>query len=191
MENRERILECAFDLFCQRGYDAVGVQEICSEAGITKPTLYHYFGSKTGLLKTLLEYKLGDFMDDLARASEFCGDMTRALYHFASVMIDFANEDHKGYMLLMTMCYSPRESETYQVAKPYIKNIYNLGVRLFEQAAHLLGNMNGRQEQFAIGFVGLINHYILFLCYQDAEKTGISEETKKSLIHQFMHGIYS
>ena len=54
MENRERILRCALELFSSRGYDAVGVQEIVSTVGITKPTLYHYFGSKEGLLKALL-----------------------------------------------------------------------------------------------------------------------------------------
>ena len=54
MDNRENILTCALELFYQRGYDAVGIQEICQAAGITKPTLYHYFGSKYGLLEVLL-----------------------------------------------------------------------------------------------------------------------------------------
>ncbi len=39
MDTRERILSCAEELFCMRGYDAVGVQEIVERAGITKPTL--------------------------------------------------------------------------------------------------------------------------------------------------------
>ena len=54
MDNRERILQCALELFYAKGYDAVGVQEIAQKAGITKPTLYYYFGSKYGLLETLL-----------------------------------------------------------------------------------------------------------------------------------------
>ncbi len=54
MENKENILKCALDLFYAKGYDAVGVQEIAEKAGITKPTLYYYFGSKYGLLETLL-----------------------------------------------------------------------------------------------------------------------------------------
>ena len=50
MDNRERILQCALELFYAKGYDAVGVQEIAQKAGITKPTLYYYFGSKYGLI---------------------------------------------------------------------------------------------------------------------------------------------
>ena len=43
MDNREKILNCALELFHARGYDAVGVQEIAETAGVTKPTLYYYF----------------------------------------------------------------------------------------------------------------------------------------------------
>ena len=50
LDNRELILNAALDLFYARGYDAVGVQEIVDRAGVTKPTLYYYFGSKLGLL---------------------------------------------------------------------------------------------------------------------------------------------
>lgn len=45
----ERILSTALDLFAIKGYDATAVREICEAAGITKPTLYHFFGSKDGV----------------------------------------------------------------------------------------------------------------------------------------------
>lgn len=48
-----RILATALDLFAVRGYDATSVREICQAAGITKPSLYHFFGSKEGVLRAL------------------------------------------------------------------------------------------------------------------------------------------
>ena len=50
----ERILSTALDLFAVKGYDATAVREICEAAGITKPTLYHFFGSKDGVLQALM-----------------------------------------------------------------------------------------------------------------------------------------
>jgi AcrR family transcriptional regulator len=50
----ERILATSLDLFATKGYDATSVREICEAAGITKPTLYHFFGSKDGVLQALV-----------------------------------------------------------------------------------------------------------------------------------------
>lgn len=193
MDNREKILRCALELFYHKGYDAVGIQEICQSAGITKPTLYHYFGSKYGLLEVLLEHELSGFLSRLSENARFLNGIEESLTAFAGTLIDFANENHQAYMLLMAFSYSAKENETYQAVRPYITQLYNLTVQLFEQSSGQLGNMNGRQKQFAIGFLGLINHYILFLGFQDQEEGNItvSEEQKSSLIHQFMHGIWT
>jgi TetR/AcrR family transcriptional regulator len=52
---RERILEVATEMFSQRGYSACPVAEIVARAGVTKPVLYYYFGSKEGLFRAILE----------------------------------------------------------------------------------------------------------------------------------------
>jgi len=69
MDNRSTILARALELWSERGYDAVGVQEIVDAAGITKPTLYHYFGSKRGLLDCLIEERSGGLRDAAAAAA--------------------------------------------------------------------------------------------------------------------------
>jgi AcrR family transcriptional regulator len=48
------------DLFPERGYDGVGIQEIVDKSGITKLILHRYFGSKFGSLKILLSEKTAD-----------------------------------------------------------------------------------------------------------------------------------
>lgn len=52
---RERILRVATEMFSQRGYSACSVAEIVTGAGVTKPVLYYYFGSKEGLFRAILE----------------------------------------------------------------------------------------------------------------------------------------
>ena len=52
---RERIVEAACDLFHQRGYRAVGVQEICAAAGVQKGSFYHFFRSKQELALAMLD----------------------------------------------------------------------------------------------------------------------------------------
>ncbi|MCJ8159023.1 TetR/AcrR family transcriptional regulator [Sphingomonas sp. LaA6.9] len=51
----ERICAVARDLFYLRGIRAVSVDDIVTEAGITKPTLYRTFASKDALVAACLE----------------------------------------------------------------------------------------------------------------------------------------
>lgn len=50
----DRIRETAFDLFYREGIRAVGVEEIVSQAGVTKPSLYRAFESKDELIAAYL-----------------------------------------------------------------------------------------------------------------------------------------
>ncbi|MFH1033688.1 MAG: TetR/AcrR family transcriptional regulator [Pseudomonadota bacterium] len=52
---RGRLLQAAGELFAQKGYAATTVREIVAAAGVTKPVLYYYFGSKEGLYLELME----------------------------------------------------------------------------------------------------------------------------------------
>jgi AcrR family transcriptional regulator len=49
-QTRELLLAAANRLFAERGYDAVGVEDIGAAVGIAGPALYHHFGSKVDLL---------------------------------------------------------------------------------------------------------------------------------------------
>ncbi|MDO4453177.1 MAG: TetR/AcrR family transcriptional regulator [Eubacteriales bacterium] len=192
MENKENILKCALDLFYAKGYDAVGVQEIAEKAGITKPTLYYYFGSKYGLLETLLTTKFKVFRERFERVAHYNGNITETLNRIAADYVDYAVNDQKFYMLLMSMFYLPRENEMYKAAQPLIKEFFRIIVKVFEDAREQLGNMNNREKQFAIGFIGLLNYYLIMVCEEnDGKQIGISDETIRSLVHQFMHGINS
>jgi len=52
---RERIIRTAYDLFCQHGVQAIGVDRIVAEAGVAKMTLYRNFRSKEELVVATLE----------------------------------------------------------------------------------------------------------------------------------------
>ena len=50
---RERVLATASELFYRRGFSAVGVDEIVSQSGVAKMTLYRHFPSKDELIAAL------------------------------------------------------------------------------------------------------------------------------------------
>jgi AcrR family transcriptional regulator len=52
---REALLREARQLFYERGIRAVGVDTVAAESGVSKMTLYSYFGSKDGLIVACLD----------------------------------------------------------------------------------------------------------------------------------------
>ena len=193
IDNKKLLLDAALDLFYAKGYDAVGVQEIVDRAGVTKPTLYYYFGSKIGLLRNLLERGYSIMEKSVLEASRMNANLPEVLYKVAREFFDYAAAHEKFYLFMLALFYSGRENEAYKTVSPFIENYYNMIVGIFENAASQLGNMRGRQKLFAVGFTGVLNHHIMTVSYglSENEKFEISNETTYEIVHQFLYGIYS
>ena len=54
---RERILELAVEAIDAGGEEAIRVNDIAAEAGVTVPTLYRHFGSRDGLVEAAQTYR--------------------------------------------------------------------------------------------------------------------------------------
>jgi AcrR family transcriptional regulator len=192
LDTRETIQNSALDLFYTKGYDSVGVQEIAENAGITKPTLYYYFGSKIGLLNDVLEKNATDLINLMKDASYYQGDLPLTLYKAAAAYLDYAIKHHKFYFFMISLSYYAKENEAHKAIEPFINDLYKIILSIFESAVNELGNMNGRQQKFAMAFIGTINYYILFLSEtSQTDEITITNEQVFALVHQFMHGIYS
>jgi len=188
MDNRDTILEQALTLFSERGYDAVGVQEICDAAGITKPTLYHYFGSKRGLLEALLVEKFGALNHALQQAAVYRGDLPQTLKQIAAALFEFARTNPAFYRLQLALWFAPKESEGFEAVAKYNQEQYLMLEQVFLQAARDHGNMRGRQRAYATTFLGMLNTYIGMALNGFAR---LDADTIEQAVHQFQHGIYS
>jgi AcrR family transcriptional regulator len=68
---RERILDAALELFVERGVFATSIEDVCARSGASVGSLYHHFGGKEGLARTLYAEGLAAyqaaFLDELRR----------------------------------------------------------------------------------------------------------------------------
>jgi len=188
MDNQKRLLNVALALFGQRGYEAVGVQEIVEAADLTKPTLYHYFGSKRGLLAALLAREIEPLMRAISKAAIYEGDLVQTLKALVRAYFQAAKIAPVFYLLSLAMRFSPPESETYRAILPYDRQQQDMLEGVFQRAVADHGNLHGRHQRYAVGFLGQINAAILlhFRGEWDLDHQAVYE-----LVHQFMHGIFS
>ncbi len=188
MDNRAVILENALELFSLQGYDAVGVQEICSRAGITKPTLYYYFGSKRGLLDAILNEKYAQLKSIIENAAVYKGDLPLTLYKVVSAYFSYASNNPIFYRLQMSILFSPPECESFKAVLPILESQLKILEELFINASKNHGNMKGRHKPYAVSLLGMVNTYIQ-MCFSGTIE--INDEVTFKAVHQYMHGIYS
>lgn len=188
MSNRQRILETALVLFASHGYEATGVQEICDQAEITKPTLYHYFNNKQGLLESILDERFKPFLSLLEAACHYRRDLTLNLQRVIEAYFLFASRDLQLYQLLLSLRTAPSRSESRLLIKPWIKAQEEPIMAMFKAAERDHGNMRGRSRAYMISLLGIINAYV-----QQAleDRLSLDDELAQKARHQFMHGIFS
>lgn len=188
MDNKQVLLDRALDLFSQRGYDAVGVQEVVEAAGVTKPTLYHYFESKRGLLNALLHREGDPMLEQIQQAADYQQDLVVTLETITRAYFQFAQAKGVFYRLQMAMIFAPPESEANQAVRSFSKRQYEILEDVFIKAAEDHGNLRGRQTRYAAAFLGQINVMIGLYLNDSLELTN---EVVYLTVHQFMYGIFS
>ena len=188
MDNRTTLLNCALRLFTAQGYNAVGVQEIVDAAGVTKPTLYHYFGSKRGLLDALLAEHLAPMTAAVDEAAAYDGDLPLTLERVAKAYFRYAGTHRAFVRLQLAMWFASPDSDPFK-AVVYWNTVQQQRLEaLFLRAAMDHGNMRGRQRSYAATFLGMIHTYI-GLALNDYVQ--LDDELLYRAVHQYMHGIFS
>lgn len=188
-DNRTHILNIALKLFAERGYDAVGVQDIVEAAGVTKPTLYHYFGSKRGLVEAVIAELSAPLVRDVAEASRYQGDVVNSVTGLVRVFFDFAQARPDVYRLLLSMWFAPPASEYSLAINDVLFRLQSSVEAMFLQASLQHGNMRGRHARYAVTLRGIIDTYV-GLALREAIRLD-DEQLIYRIVHEFLHGIFS
>ncbi len=194
---KENILKCALELFSAKGYEAVSVQELVNAAGITKPTLYYYFGSKEGLYEQLIAGYYGMLEQMAAFAgqylpnpSSYFDDVHLVLTRLASKYFEFARENELFYRMVLSNLFMPDSSPVYHIVKKYHFRQYEVVHGMFKSFSAVHTNMQGKETIFAWTFLGMINSFI-GLYYNNFDSASLEEDLAMRVVKQFMHGIHS
>lgn len=110
VRSSDRILQSALALFSSRGYDATSVREICEAAGITKPTLYHFYGSKEGVYRSLVDGVLEDFRAHLSAQLAEGGPVVARLQRVARSYFDAARGRRELMRFIFSIIHNPPAS---------------------------------------------------------------------------------
>jgi TetR/AcrR family transcriptional regulator len=188
MDNKENIKQKALELFSVNGYEATGVQMIADSSGISKPTLYYYFGSKKGLFEDIIYERNTRLVELIRRAAEYRKDIVTNVRKVTASYFDFAKRNKEYYRMVLSTWFYPQESEVFGVVKEANNLQFEIVREMFQKASNDHGNMKGRQLTYAYSLIGTVNTYIGLYFAGIIE---LDEQSVLRLSKQFMHGIFS
>jgi AcrR family transcriptional regulator len=129
-ERREQlILDVAGRVFARAGYESAPMDEIADLAGVSKPMLYAYFGSKEGLYLAYIERAGGELLERLVAAAPAEDHSTAALKARITEFLAFVEEHGDGWKVLFREVASTR---------PFAERVAGLRERIVEAIRRML-----------------------------------------------------
>ena len=95
---RERILEAGVERFIEGGVEAVKVQLIARDLGITDATIHHHFGNRQGLLEAMLKRAGRRLTDRMREFTDACTESRPNVGEFVELISTVY--EHEGYAYL-------------------------------------------------------------------------------------------
>lgn len=153
---REReMLEVAERVFAERGYHAASVDAIAEGAGITKPMVYAYFGSKEGLYVACMERARRRLFETIDEAADADAPPDEQLWNGVLAFFAFVAESGESWSILF--------GEPTSRDGPFAVEASRLRAQLARLVAQLLGEAAAAEglEPARIGAIDPLAHALV------------------------------
>jgi AcrR family transcriptional regulator len=101
-DREQQLLDVAEQIFGERGFQAVTMEEIAELAGVTKPVLYDHFGSKDGLAVACIARARAELLRLTVEAQSRVGTPEDVLITGFRIFFDFIDKHERAWAMLLT-----------------------------------------------------------------------------------------
>ncbi|MEO9138053.1 MAG: TetR/AcrR family transcriptional regulator [Jatrophihabitans sp.] len=106
-EREDQILSVAIEEFATSGYVGASMVRIAARAGISKPLIYQYFGSKDGLYLSCLHHVAGELLARLDEAELAVDDTLASRIYPLQAVFDALEPQRNAWRLLFDTTMPP------------------------------------------------------------------------------------
>jgi AcrR family transcriptional regulator len=161
-QTRRQILAAALKRFANGGYAATSVQQIVSDAKVSKPALYYYFHDKAGLFQALVSEAHDERLQVVQQAAARGRDFRGRLVEILAGLFEYFHQNHDLTRIAFAtafaapgevppdLCYLDRCQRNLEFIRSLIREA---------QAAGELGDRFDSRD-LAYGYYGLAHFFI-------------------------------
>jgi TetR/AcrR family transcriptional regulator len=111
---KRKLIGAAIALFAEKGYASTSVNEIVTQADVSKPVLYYYFGSKEGMFHAILDWASERQEVILAEALKMSGTALERLQFLYQRIYQGLIENPNLFKMIHNLIFGPPQG-----APPY------------------------------------------------------------------------
>ncbi|MGO8765938.1 MAG: TetR/AcrR family transcriptional regulator [Limisphaerales bacterium] len=162
-KTRAKILRAALKRFANAGYAATSVQQIVSDAKVSKPALYYHFRDKSDLFAALVTEALDERFEIVRKAGASAKDIRGQLVAVLAALFDYFHQNRDLTRLAFSTAFAaPGEMPRGMKYLNKCRRNFNAILSLIEQGL-ARGELDSRfkSEELAYGLYGQGNFYIV------------------------------
>ena len=161
IRRRQDLLDAAWILFCDKGYEAVTIDEVADHAGCSRQPVYSLFGDKQTLFFELHRAAIAGIVDMLGQYMPPGALLRDSLRNFAQYVAqeldsDRPNHGHQLFFVVQTIALSrPDIADRVRLEAHIVLDAIARGVRLAKLAEG--EQLRGKPEEVAAHIAAIVN----------------------------------
>ena len=182
----EKILQVAIGVLAHKGYHATSTREIVAAAGVTKPMLYYYFGSKEGVCRAGIRRISQEFFGRLEGVLARDHEPRARLVDFVWTNFEFMRDHHDASLFFMSLFFGPERQQFKEDFETVGARMRELTGRLVQQAISGGVVRPGCEEGFSMAIHGCIDAWHkTSICDGIELSPGVAEQVVDNLLVGF------
>ena len=184
-DQKQRLLEVGIELIAAKGYTGTSIRDIANAHGTSISNIYHYFGSKEGLLVAILEYLSGKLLAGLRKEFEEAREPLEGLRRLVHNHLDLsvAFFDGAKIFLLDAEHFSAEGNRISRRIQVEVLDIYVEQLRRLREAG-LIGD--GNLKIMAFNILACINWQMRW--FRPAGPLAV-EEVQREILEFVLYGV--
>ncbi len=175
---KEKIMFVALELFAKKGYHRTSTVNISKKANISSGLLFYHFGSKEGLLKSIVEMLLSR-LDDIFDLENY-NDPNKMLEIIIDRFFDSLQKNRSYWDLYMALLYQP------DTKKHILEQVISHSKKFRHEIYKLMHKM-GNQDPGANSFEFEILRVGIFASYLSNHNDKVLEKARQTMKSKYLH----
>jgi AcrR family transcriptional regulator len=187
-ETRQHILKAALKRFAHSGYAAASVQQIVSDARVSKPALYYYFRDKAGLFQALVDEAHDERLRLMQAAADGSRDLKSQLVEILTSLFGYMQKNRELMRIAFSTAFAaPGEvPEGLRCSEKCERNFEFIHSLMKKALAGGVLNKRFDSRELAYGFYGQLNAYLVSqLLMPDCR---LNRRTAERIVELFLAG---